>query len=67
MVSYLWNSKLFLPGTTNELDKPLLIQSKVPNYWSRYDLVHHPAFFKYAIEFHQKVSWILTFGEKNKM
>lgn len=56
MVNCLWNSKSFLPGTTNESDKHLLIQSKVPKYRSRFDLVHHPAFFKYAIEFHQKVS-----------
>ncbi|MCI4379885.1 hypothetical protein PGIGA_G00233580 [Pangasianodon gigas] len=54
MVSCLWNSKSFLPGTNNEIDEHLLIQSKVPKYWSRFDLVHHPAFFKYAIEFHQK-------------
>lgn len=63
MVSCLWNSKSFLPGSTNEIDEDLLIQSKVPNYWSRFDLVHHPAFFKYAIEFHQKVSMWLTFGK----
>ncbi|KAK3536080.1 hypothetical protein QTP70_026930 [Hemibagrus guttatus] len=54
MVNCLWNSKSFLPGTTNEINEHLLIQSKVPKYRSRFDLVHHPAFFKYAIEFHQK-------------
>lgn len=67
MVSCLWNSKSFLPGATNEIDEHLLIQSKVPKYWSCFDLIHHPAFFKYAIEFHQKVSnVILTFGERKK-
>ncbi|XP_062856620.1 centromere protein I [Trichomycterus rosablanca] len=54
MVSCLWNSKSFLPGMAIEIDEHLLIQSKVPDHWSRYDLVYHPAFFKYAIEFHQK-------------
>uniref|UniRef100_A0AAR2M4B4 Centromere protein I n=1 Tax=Pygocentrus nattereri TaxID=42514 RepID=A0AAR2M4B4_PYGNA len=56
MVSCLWNSKSFLPGTGFEIDECLLTQTKVPEYGSRFDLVHHPAFFKYAIEFHQKVS-----------
>lgn len=54
MVNCLWNSKSFLPGTTSEVDEHLLIQSKVPKFRSRFDLVYHPAFFKYAIEFHQK-------------
>lgn len=56
MVSCLWNSKFFIPGMAIEINEQLLIQSKVPDHWSCYDLVHHPAFFKYAIEFHQKVS-----------
>uniref|UniRef100_A0A8B9J694 Centromere protein I n=1 Tax=Astyanax mexicanus TaxID=7994 RepID=A0A8B9J694_ASTMX len=54
MVSCLWNSKSFLPGTGIEIDKQMLLQSKVPEHWSHFDLVHHPAFFKYAFEFHQK-------------
>ncbi|XP_076851250.1 centromere protein I [Brachyhypopomus gauderio] len=54
MVSCLWNSKAFLSGTGIEVDEGLLIQSKVPDHWSCFDLVHHPAFFKYALEFHQK-------------
>ncbi|KAF4085490.1 hypothetical protein AMELA_G00095760 [Ameiurus melas] len=54
MVNCLWNSKPFLPGTTNEIDVHLLNPSKVPEYWQHFDLVDHPAFFKYAIEFHQK-------------
>ncbi|KAF7707235.1 centromere protein I isoform X2 [Silurus meridionalis] len=54
MVSCLWNSKSFSPGTSSEIDEHLLIQSKVPKYRCCFDLVHHPAFFKYAIEFHQK-------------
>ncbi|XP_026991383.1 centromere protein I [Tachysurus fulvidraco] len=54
MVNCLWNSKSFLPGTTNEIDEHLLTQSKVPKYRSRFDLVHHPAFFKYATEFYQR-------------
>ncbi|XP_022539377.1 centromere protein I [Astyanax mexicanus] len=54
MVSCLWNSKSFLPGTGIEIDKQMLLQSKVSEHWSHFDLVHHPAFFKYAFEFHQK-------------
>ncbi|KAK1804497.1 hypothetical protein P4O66_020499 [Electrophorus voltai] len=54
MVSCLWNSKSFLSGTGIEVDERQLIQSKVPDHWSSFDLVHHPAFFKYALEFHQK-------------
>ncbi|KAI5629986.1 centromere protein I, partial [Silurus asotus] len=54
MVSCLWNSKSFSAGTSSEIDEHLLIQSKVPKYRCCFDLVHHPAFFKYAIEFHQK-------------
>lgn len=66
MVNCLWNSKSFLPGTTNEIDEHLLTQSKVPKYRSRFDLVHHPAFFKYATEFYQRVSmWRWELG-RNK-
>ncbi|XP_072519522.1 centromere protein I [Salminus brasiliensis] len=54
MVSCLWNSKSFLPGTGIEIDEHMLMQTKVPEHWRHFDLVHHPAFFKYAIEFHQK-------------
>ncbi|KAF5899913.1 centromere protein I, partial [Clarias magur] len=54
MVNCLWNSKPFLLGTTNDIDEHLIIQSKAHKYWNCFDLVHHPAFFKYAIEFHQK-------------
>uniref|UniRef100_A0A8B9GZI4 Centromere protein I n=1 Tax=Astyanax mexicanus TaxID=7994 RepID=A0A8B9GZI4_ASTMX len=65
MVSCLWNSKSFLPGTGIEIDKQMLLQSKVPEHWSHFDLVHHPAFFKYAFEFHQKVgkywNWYVEF------
>ncbi|KAI4880143.1 hypothetical protein NFI96_009039 [Prochilodus magdalenae] len=54
MVNCLWNSKSFLPGTGIEMDERLLTRTKVSEHWSRFDLVRHPAFFKYAFEFHQK-------------
>ncbi|XP_066505410.1 centromere protein I [Hoplias malabaricus] len=54
MVNCLWNSKSFLPGSGLEIDQHLLDQTKIPDHWRHFDLIHHPAFFKYAIEFHKK-------------
>uniref|UniRef100_A0A674BGX5 Centromere protein I n=1 Tax=Salmo trutta TaxID=8032 RepID=A0A674BGX5_SALTR len=56
MVSCLWNSKMFLPGMAIEVDQELLALSKVPAPWTRFDLIHHPAFLGCALDFHHKVS-----------
>ncbi|KAL4631617.1 centromere protein I [Arapaima gigas] len=53
MVSCLWNSRAFQPGTGVELDKGLLSRSGVPEPWARFSLVHHPAFLGHALDFHQ--------------
>lgn len=55
MVNCLWNSKMFQPGIGVQLDEELLLKSNVPQYWTRFSLVHHPAFVSYAVDFHQKV------------
>ncbi|XP_008273796.1 centromere protein I isoform X1 [Stegastes partitus] len=54
MVSCLWNSKMFQPGMGVQLGEELLLKSKVPQYWTSFDLIHHPAFMSYAVDFHQK-------------
>ncbi|CAB1325350.1 unnamed protein product [Coregonus sp. 'balchen'] len=54
MVSCLWNSKMFLPGMAIEVDQELLALSKVPEPWTSFDLIHHPAFLGYALDFHCK-------------
>lgn len=54
MVNCLCNSRLFQPGVDVQLDEELLLKSKVPQYWNRFDLIHHPAFNGYALDFHQK-------------
>ncbi|KAF7662006.1 hypothetical protein LDENG_00249160 [Lucifuga dentata] len=54
MVNCLWNSKLFHPDMALQLKEELLIKSKVPQYWSSFNLIHHPAFLSYAIDFHHK-------------
>ncbi|KAK1903814.1 Centromere protein I [Dissostichus eleginoides] len=56
MVNCLWNSKMFQPGMGVQLGEELLLKSNVPQYWKSFDLVHHPAFMSYAVDFHQKVS-----------
>uniref|UniRef100_A0A8C8CX13 Centromere protein I n=1 Tax=Oncorhynchus tshawytscha TaxID=74940 RepID=A0A8C8CX13_ONCTS len=67
MVSCLWNSKMFLPGMAIEVDQELLSLSKVAKPWTSFDLIHHPAFLGYALDFHHKVSenfywdWYLEF------
>ncbi|XP_033994491.1 centromere protein I [Trematomus bernacchii] len=57
MVNCLWNSKMFQPGTGVQLGEELLLKSNVPQYWTSFDLIHHPAFMSYAVDFHQKC-WI---------
>nr|XP_033948101.1 centromere protein I [Pseudochaenichthys georgianus] len=65
MVNCLWNSKMFQPGMGVQLGEELLLKSNVPQYWTSFDLVHHPAFMSYAIDFHQKHSkpwsWYLEY------
>ncbi|CAL8263244.1 unnamed protein product [Lota lota] len=54
MVNCLWNSKIFQPGDDIELSEELLLRSRVPQYWASFNLIHHPAFHCYAIDFHHK-------------
>ncbi|XP_064185384.1 centromere protein I [Anguilla rostrata] len=54
IVSCLWNSRAFQPGMGIELGEDLLTRSKVSEYWGAFNLIHHPAFVSYAIDFHQK-------------
>ncbi|KAM9741676.1 centromere protein I isoform 1-T1 [Menidia menidia] len=54
MVNCLWNSKMFQPGVDVQLGEELLLRSKVPQHWCRFDLIHHPAFMNYAVDFHQR-------------
>ncbi|XP_074505544.1 centromere protein I [Sebastes fasciatus] len=54
MVSCLWNGEMFQPSSGVPLGEELLLKSNVPQYWTSFDLLHHPAFMSYAINFHQK-------------
>ncbi|XP_051514011.1 centromere protein I-like [Myxocyprinus asiaticus] len=54
MVNSLWNSLWCIPGSDIEIDKDLIALSKVSEPLCRFDLIHHPALFSYAIEFNQK-------------
>uniref|UniRef100_A0A8D0ALR4 Centromere protein I n=1 Tax=Sander lucioperca TaxID=283035 RepID=A0A8D0ALR4_SANLU len=54
MVNCLWNSKMFQPGMGIQPGEELLLKSNVPQYWMSFDLIHHPAFMSYAVDFHQK-------------
>ncbi|ROL47078.1 Centromere protein I [Anabarilius grahami] len=54
MVNSMWNSWWCIPGSDLEIDKELIALSKVAEPWCRFDLIHHPALFSYAIEFHQR-------------
>ncbi|XP_034454492.1 centromere protein I [Hippoglossus hippoglossus] len=54
MVNCLWNSKMFHPGMGVQLGEELLLKSNVPQYCTSFDLVHHPAFLSYAVDFHQR-------------
>lgn len=58
MVNCLCNWRMFQPGIGVQLEEELLLQSNVPQYWSRFGLVHHPAFIGYAVDFHQRVSLV---------
>uniref|UniRef100_A0A672N1G8 Centromere protein I-like n=1 Tax=Sinocyclocheilus grahami TaxID=75366 RepID=A0A672N1G8_SINGR len=53
MVNSMWNSWWSIPGSDIEIDKDLIALSKVAEPWCRFDLIHHPALFSYAIEFHR--------------
>uniref|UniRef100_A0A8D3D0F2 Centromere protein I n=1 Tax=Scophthalmus maximus TaxID=52904 RepID=A0A8D3D0F2_SCOMX len=65
MVNCLWNSKMFHPGMGVQLGEELLLKSNVPQYWTSFDLVNHPAFLSYAVDFHQRHSkpwsWYLEY------
>uniref|UniRef100_A0A8C4EG85 Centromere protein I n=1 Tax=Dicentrarchus labrax TaxID=13489 RepID=A0A8C4EG85_DICLA len=65
MVNCLWNSKMFQPGMDVQLGEELLLKSNVPEYWTSFDLIHHPAFLSYAVDFHQRHSkpwsWYLEY------
>ncbi|KAM3867015.1 centromere protein I [Diretmus argenteus] len=52
MVNTLWNSKMFQQGIV--LQEELLVKSGVPQYWSSFNFIHHPAFLSYAVNFHHK-------------
>ncbi|XP_067455752.1 centromere protein I isoform X1 [Thunnus thynnus] len=54
MVNCLWNSKMIHPGTGVQLGEELLLKSNVPQYWTSFDLIHHPAFMNYAVDFHRR-------------
>ncbi|XP_047440314.1 centromere protein I isoform X2 [Mugil cephalus] len=54
MVNCLWNSKMFHPAMGLQLGDELLLKSSVPQHWERFNLIHHPAFMSYAVDFHQK-------------
>ncbi|XP_053179943.1 centromere protein I [Scomber japonicus] len=54
MVNCLWNSKMIHIGTDIQLGEELLLKSNVPQYWMSFDLIHHPAFMNYAVDFHRR-------------
>ncbi|KAL0974121.1 hypothetical protein UPYG_G00215920 [Umbra pygmaea] len=54
IVSCLWNSKMFQPGMAVEVDQNILALSKVPEPSHSFNLIHHPAFLGYALDFHHK-------------
>ncbi|CAK6964683.1 centromere protein I [Scomber scombrus] len=54
MVNCLWNSKMIHLGTDIQLGEELLLKSNVPQYWASFDLIHHPAFMNYAVDFHRR-------------
>ncbi|XP_035983364.1 centromere protein I [Fundulus heteroclitus] len=53
MVNCLWNSSMYSPETELLLSEELLAKSNVPQYWTYFDFIHHPAFMSYAVDFHQ--------------
>lgn len=55
MVAHLWNSRSFSPRSGIEVSEELLHQTKVADYSKSFDLIHHPAFLNYALDFHQQV------------
>ncbi|XP_077465644.1 centromere protein I [Stigmatopora argus] len=53
MVNALWNGKMLL-GVNVKLKEGLLKSNKVPDWSKSFDLLHHPAFMGYAVDFHRK-------------
>lgn len=47
---------MFNPGMGIELGEELLLKTNVAQYRASFDLIHHPAFLSYAVDFHQRVS-----------
>ncbi|XP_014900264.1 centromere protein I [Poecilia latipinna] len=54
LVNCLWNSNMCYPEAEVRLSDELLAQSGVPQFSTRFDLIHHPAFVSYALDFHHK-------------
>ncbi|KAL6117463.1 cenpi [Pungitius sinensis] len=54
MVNCLWNSKMFQLDMGLSLGEELLLKTKVPQCSASFDLVHHPAFMSYAVDFHHR-------------
>lgn len=54
MVNSMWNSQWCIPGSDLEINKDLIALSKIAEPWCCFDIIHHPALFSYAIEFHQR-------------
>ncbi|XP_061691717.1 centromere protein I [Syngnathoides biaculeatus] len=54
MVNLLWNGKMFQSGVNMQLDEGVLQRSNVPEASASFDLIHHPAFMGYAVDFHRK-------------
>lgn len=55
MVAHLWNSRSFSPRSGIEVSEELLHQTKVADHSKSFDLIHHPAFLNYALDFHRQV------------
>ncbi|XP_041931054.1 centromere protein I [Alosa sapidissima] len=54
MVAHLWNSRSFSPRSGIQVSEALLERTKVGDHSNCFDLIHHPAFLNYAIDFHQQ-------------
>lgn len=54
MVNSMWNSQWCITGSDLEINKDLITLSKIAEPWCCFDIIHHPALFSYAIEFHQQ-------------
>ncbi|TRY56896.1 hypothetical protein DNTS_031022 [Danionella cerebrum] len=54
MVNSMLISQWCIPGSELELDSGLIAQSRIAQPWCCFDIIHHPALFSYAIEFHRR-------------